>query len=151
MTKNTVFHRSVQAVKLSWLKPTLPANILAIYNLPIIKIFRFLGGFSTLYLVSNVSSLFLNVYIYTIGVYINVIISLLFVLFLVYINCHRILYMYKTLKNNGIEIEYYSKNSFFKINTREWEKIKVLKYRNSEVFNHGYFNGNYRDTRSSKN
>ena len=100
MVKKTIFRRIGLIVKFGLRKPNLPKNILALQNYPLIRIFRVLGGISTICLISNKLSILGEGYIYIISLYVCVFITLSFNIYLFYIHYHRIKYIYKTMNKN---------------------------------------------------
>lgn len=85
MKNKTTFKRLIIGFKKGYLIPTLPDNIIKIQSYSIIRIIRFLGGFSFLLIVSKS---YLNYSFYTL--YIAMFFVLLFTIYHIIISYYRI-------------------------------------------------------------
>lgn len=92
-----IFIRTWQGIYKGWSAPSLPEHILALQSKPIIRIFRVLGGISTLALLGRgyLGRFELNGYV----LYATMFIAFMFLLYNFYIGWYRIKYIYKTIKD----------------------------------------------------
>ena len=86
-------------VKLGWKTPTLPDNILKFQMHPLIRVLRVLGGLSTVLVLTKKSLLFPSFFLY-----IFLLLSLMFFIYHTYISYYRIIYMYKTLRSDKLDV-----------------------------------------------
>lgn len=94
------FLRTFTGIKKGLLTPNLPEEILAFQKNPIIRIFRVIGGLSTLTLLGRG-------YFESHGfiIYISIFFSLIFFIYSVYISIHRYRHLKKLLKNNDLDVK----------------------------------------------
>ena len=85
--------------KKGFLIPTLPENILKIQSYPLIRILRFLGGVSMLFVLSRAHT---NFPIYFL--YIAIFIMFLFFIYHVIISYYRVKHVFKLLKSEATEV-----------------------------------------------
>jgi len=104
LNKKTIFQRLIIGLKKGWTTPTLPNHIITLQNNIFIRFLRVLGGISIILLITHRLELLGNGILYKICLIICIVISLMFSIYLLYINYHRIKHMYKVLKNDEIEI-----------------------------------------------
>ena len=104
MIQKNIFKRLLIGAKKGILTPNLPSHILKIHNSVLIRIFRFLGGLSTILIVSNKLSILGNGILYISALYICFIITTLFSIYLMFLNYHRIKHIYKVLKNKELDV-----------------------------------------------
>ena len=83
--------------------PTLPYFLITLQNKPIIRILRFLGGISMILIITHKLEYLGNGIIYLIALLICTLFSLIFTIYLFYINYYRVKYMIKTLKTNKLD------------------------------------------------
>lgn len=86
--------------KKGFFTPTLPEKILAFQSYPLIRILRFLGGISILFILSKV---YLKFHIYSL--YIAIFFVTLFAVYHFVITYYRIKHMVKLLKSDALEIK----------------------------------------------
>ena len=91
------FIRTWNGIYKGWSAPSLPEHILALQSKPIIRIFRVLGGLSTLALLGRGYLRVFEIKEYVL--YGVMFIALLFLLYNLYIGWHRIKYIYKNIKD----------------------------------------------------
>lgn len=81
--------------------PTLPDNILKLQLHPVIRVLRVVGGLSTLLLITDrVRDYSLPIYVYIIAI----VVSIVFLIYHIYITYYRIIHMYKVLKSDQLNI-----------------------------------------------
>jgi hypothetical protein len=95
--------RIYTGVRVGVITPTLPANILALQNNPIIRILRVLGGISLILLLTQRLNVLGSGLLYLTALYVCFIIIIFFSIYLMYINYHRIINMYKVLNSDQLE------------------------------------------------
>jgi hypothetical protein len=99
MNNKTIFQRLVIGFKKGVSTPNLPDNILKLQLNPLIRILRFLGGVSFLFILGNK---YLNYPVYFL--YISMFIAILFTIYHLFISYFRFKHIYKILKSNDLEI-----------------------------------------------
>jgi hypothetical protein len=99
MNKKTLFQRIIIGVKLGWKTPTLPEKVIKFQAHPLIRVFRVLGGVSTLYLLSNKAS---NYYIYMF--YVAFFFCFLFFIYHVILSFFRVKHIYRILKSDKLDV-----------------------------------------------
>jgi len=97
--KNNTIKRLVIAFKKGILTPTLPDNIIKIQSYPIIRIIRFLGGFSFLFLVGKS---YLNYPFYIL--YIAMFFTFLFTIYHIIISYYRFKHIIALLNSDKLDI-----------------------------------------------
>nr|YP_010164136.1 hypothetical protein K8J96_mgp42 [Metarhizium album]QRK27501.1 hypothetical protein [Metarhizium album] len=97
--KRTILQRILLGLKVGWKTPTLPENILKFTMNPIIRIIRVIGGISTVLILTKKSLLFPNFFIYILFFF-----TFFFFVYHCFITYHRIIYMYKVLKSDKLDI-----------------------------------------------
>ena len=98
--KNQIFKRLFIGFKKGLLTPTLPDNIIKLQSYPIIRIIRFLGGFSFLLIVSKS---YLNYSYYVL--YFAMFFVLLFTVYHIIISFYRFKHIFKLLKSDKLDIK----------------------------------------------
>lgn len=95
-TKNKII-RTWHGIYKGWSAPSLPEHILVLQSKPIIRIFRVLGGISTLALLGKgfLGGFVLNGYV----LYATLFVAFMFLLYNFYIGWYRIKYIYKNIKD----------------------------------------------------
>ena len=96
--------RIYTGVRVGVIIPTLPANILALQNNPIIRILRVLGGISLILLLTQRLNVLGSGLLYLTALYVCFIIIIFFSIYLMYINYHRIIHIYKVLNSDQLEV-----------------------------------------------
>lgn len=98
--KKSLLQRITLGLKKGWNTPTLPAAVLEFERNPLIRIFRIIGGISVGTLLwqryQNLPSFVL---------YISVIISFIFFIYLIILTLIRINHMWKVLRGNDLDIK----------------------------------------------
>ena len=84
--------------------PNLPLNILELQKNPIIRILRVLGGISIILILTHKLDVLGSGLLYLTALYLCFIISIIFCIYLMYVNFHRIKYMYKVFNSNELEV-----------------------------------------------
>lgn len=102
--RKTIFQRLSLGLKKGWSTPTLPNHIIILQNHIFIRILRVLGGISIILIITHRLEALGNGMLYIMFLYLCLIFSFMFSIYLLYINYHRIKHMYKVLKNNDLEI-----------------------------------------------
>lgn len=97
--KKTIFTRLATGFKLGLNTPTLPDNIIKVQSYPIIRIIRFLGGVSILFILSK---RYLNFPI--IFLYIAMFFTLIFTIYHIIITFYRIKHIIEVLKSDKLDI-----------------------------------------------
>lgn len=93
-------------LKRAWQIPLLPPRILDFYNHPFIRIFRVIGGFSTMSFFLRDKPYFKEIFEYHIYLkYIILFIALSHMILIVFITGYKVFHGFKTLKRNGPEFE----------------------------------------------
>jgi hypothetical protein len=106
--KKTIFQRLLIGFKKGYNTPTLPENLITLHNSVLIRYLRITGGLSTILLITGrleklVEKLGLNSYI-KIFFYLCLILTILFFFYSIYLNFHRIKYMYKVWKSDELDV-----------------------------------------------
>ena len=96
--KKTIFTGIMIGIKKGIFTPTLPQNILNFQRHPLIRILRFLGGMSLLFIMSKIYTIFPFYFLY-----IAYFISLLFLIYQIGITYYRIKHIYKLFKSGELE------------------------------------------------
>jgi hypothetical protein len=99
MTNKNIFKRFLNAGLRAYSIPTLPDNILKIQSYPIIRIFRFLGGFSLLMILSKS---YLNYHSYFTCIFF--IFALIFTIYHFIISFYRFKHMLSVFKSDKFDI-----------------------------------------------
>jgi len=102
LNKKTIFQRLIIGLKKGWITPTLPNHIITLQNNIFIRFLRVLGDISIILLITHRLEFLGNGILYKICLIICIVISLMFSIYLLYINYYRIKHMYKVLINNEI-------------------------------------------------
>jgi hypothetical protein len=100
----TIFQRLILGLKKGWTTPTLPNHIINLQNKVFIRVLKSLGGISIIFIITHRLELLGNGLLYKICLIICIVFSLIFIIYLLYINYYRINHMYKVLKNNDLDI-----------------------------------------------
>ena len=79
--------------------PTLPKHILDFNQKPLIRLFRVIGGVSTILIVTNNLKILGNGVLYLIGFSFCFLFSWMLIIYLIYLTFHRIKHIYKLFKN----------------------------------------------------
>ena len=98
--KKTIFSRVWAGVKLGWTTPNLPQKVRDFQINPLIRILRVLGGISILYLLSNKAYIY-NEYL----LYLAIFFCVSFFIYHLYISVHRVIFIYRTLKSEKLDIK----------------------------------------------
>ena len=98
--KKTVYQRILLGIKLGWNTPTLPEEVLNFQAHPFMRIFRVLGGISTVLILTKKSLLFPAFFLY-----IFFVISLAFFIYHTIISYYRLKHIYKTIKSDKLDIK----------------------------------------------
>lgn len=98
------FKRLVVGFRKGWNTPNVPAHIITLQQNPLIRILRVLGGLSIILIISKRLELLGNGLLYTIALYICISISLIFVLYLMYVNYYKIKTILKILKSEDLDV-----------------------------------------------
>lgn len=96
--------RIFSGFKKGLITPNLPSEILKLQNNPIIRILRVLGGISIILILTHKLDVLGSGLLYLTALYLCLIISILFCIYLMYVNFHRIKYMYKVLNSDKLEV-----------------------------------------------
>ena len=102
--KKTISQRLLIGFKKGWSTPTLPVHIIALQKNIFIRLLRVLGGISIITLITHRLEILGDGILYLICLYICILFSLMFNLYLFYINYHRIKYMYKVWKSDELNV-----------------------------------------------
>lgn len=102
--KKNLFNSLYIGLKKGILTKTLPDHILLLQKNIYIRILRVLGGISIILLITHKLQFLGDGIIYIIAVYLCVFISLLFYAYILYINYHRAIHIYKLLKSDYFDI-----------------------------------------------
>jgi hypothetical protein len=97
MTK--LFKRILTGLKLGWNTPTLPEKVIKFQGHPLIRVFRVLGGVSTVLVLTKKSLIFPGFFLY-----IFLLLTLAFFIYHTVISYYRIIHMYKTLKSDKLNV-----------------------------------------------
>lgn len=93
--KKTIFQRIIIGLKKGYNTPTLPENLLVLHNSVLIRYLRVTGGLSAILLITGrLEKIGLGV-LYPFFLYLCIILTLLFFFYSIYLNYHRVKYMYK--------------------------------------------------------
>ena len=98
--KKSILKRLWVGVKLGWTTPTLPPNIIKFQIHPLIRILRVLGGISTVLVLTKKSLLFPSFFLY-----VFLLLSLSFFIYHTVISYFRLVYMYKTLRSDKLDVK----------------------------------------------
>lgn len=93
-----------QVLKKGLLTPTLPDHIIEFQNKLYIRIIRVLGSLSLVLLLSHRLELYFTGVYYSIAIYICFIFILMFNIYIIYINYHRIIHSIKVLRSDKLDI-----------------------------------------------
>jgi hypothetical protein len=97
---SNIIKRLAIGFKKGYLTPTLPSNIIKIQTYPIIRIFRFLGGISFLFILSK-NHLNYPSYIF----YLSILFSFLFTIYHIIISYFRIKHIIYLLKSDQLDVK----------------------------------------------
>ena len=100
MNNKNIIVRLFTGFKKGFLTPTLPENILKIQSYPLIRILRFLGGVSMLFVLSRAHT---NFPIYFL--YIATFFMFLFFVYHIIISYYRVKHVFKLLKSDALEVK----------------------------------------------
>ena len=101
MSKNkTILSRIWVGVKLGWNTPNLPPKVIEFQAHPLIRIFRVLGGVSTVLILTKKSLIFPAFFLY-----IFFLLSLAFFIYHTIISYFRMTYMYKTIQSDKLDVK----------------------------------------------
>lgn len=93
--KKTIFQRLIIGFKKGYNTPTLPENLLVLQNSVVIRYLRITGGLSAILLITGrLEKLGLGI-LYPFFLYLCLLLTLLFFFYSLYLNYHRVKYMYK--------------------------------------------------------
>lgn len=97
--KKSLLQRITLGLKKGWNTPTLPAAVLEFERNPLIRIFRIIGGIS-------VGTLLWQRYQYLpiVFLYISVIISFIFCIYLIILSIIRLKHMWKVLRGKDLDV-----------------------------------------------
>ena len=104
MTIKNFLKRFLNAGLRAYSIPTLPDNILKIQSYPIIRILRFLGGLSTILVISHKLEILGNGLLYDISLYFCFCFILIFFVYLIYVSYFRFIHMYKVFKSGNLDV-----------------------------------------------
>ena len=97
--QKTIFQRIFTGLKLGWNTPTLPEKVIKFQGHPLIRVFRVLGGVSTVLILTKKSLLFPGFFLY-----IFLLLTLAFFIYHTVISYYRIIHIYKTLKSDKLNV-----------------------------------------------
>ena len=97
MNNRTIFSRIIIGFKKGWNTPSLPPHLIELNNNPLIRIMRFLGGVSIFMIITHK-------YGYSIILYINIFLTLIFGLYHFYLTYYRFKHIYKLIKNGDLNV-----------------------------------------------
>jgi len=97
--KNNFMLRLLKGFKKGFITPTLPDNIINIQSYPLIRILRFLGGLSFIFILGKS---YLNYSVFTL--YISMFFAFLFTIYHIVINCYRIKHIIKLIKSDKLDV-----------------------------------------------
>lgn len=98
--QRTIFKRILTGLKLGWNTPTLPDNIIKFTMHPLIRIFRVLGGISTILILTKKSLLFPAVFLYVFFT-----ISIAYFIYHTILSYFRYKHIYKLLKSDKLDVK----------------------------------------------
>lgn len=137
---------------------TLPSEINELHNRIYIRVLRVIGGISVILIISRRLEYLGDGWLYLVFLSICVIFSLLFSIYLMYINYYRINNIYKILKSDKINVKTkdISKplniNKFTSLSNLKSQFIKEFKFKNKnlQIRKYSYYKGKYNiDTNKS--
>ena len=96
--KQNILLRLLKGFKKDFITPTLPDNIIKFQSYPLIRILRFLGGLSFIFILSKS---YLNYSIFTL--YLSMLFAFLFTVYHFVISCYRIKHIIKLIKSDKLE------------------------------------------------
>lgn len=97
--KKTILQRIKDGIILAWKTPTLPENVIKVQSHPFIRILRVLGGLSMVLILTKKSLLFPPFFLY-----IFLALTCIFFISHAIISVIRVKHMYKTLKNDKLDV-----------------------------------------------
>lgn len=65
MKKKTIFNRIIFGIKSGWELPTLPSHVISFDRLILVRLFKFIGSFSTFFIISGIGHTFNNIVFYS--------------------------------------------------------------------------------------
>ena len=104
MNNKNIIVRLFTGFKKGFLTPTLPENILKIQSYPLIRILRFLGGVSMLFVLSKAHTNFPIYFLYFATFFI-----FLFFVYHIIISYYRVKHIFKLLKSDALEVKKFQK------------------------------------------
>jgi hypothetical protein len=102
--KKNIFHRLFIGFKKGLLTPTLPDHIMVLQKNVFIRFIRVLGGISIILIVTHRLEVLGSGLLYEVCLYLCVFFSIIFNIYLMYVNYHRIKYMYKVFKSDKLDV-----------------------------------------------
>ena len=93
-----------RGVKKGLITPTLPINILELQKNPIIRILRVLGGISIILILTHKLDVLGSGLLYISALYLCFFIIIIFWIYLMYVNYHRIKHMYRVINSNVLDV-----------------------------------------------
>jgi len=96
-----ISQRISKGIQKSWSVPTLPAHIINFHNHPITRIFRIIGGLSILITLGRIT---LTIDIPNYILYTSNFISILFFIYMLVISILRLIYVFKVLKTDELDV-----------------------------------------------
>lgn len=102
--KKTLFNRFYTGVSRGITTKTLPEHILVVHNNIYVRIFRVIGGICLILLLTKKLEYLGDGRIYIISVYSCIFFSALLYAYILYINYHRVIHIYKLLKSEDFEV-----------------------------------------------
>lgn len=104
MGKRTLYQRLFLGIKKGLLTPTLPEHIIALQNNVFIRLLRVLGGISLILTVTHRLDSLGDGLFYIFCIYLCLILNVMFSIYILYRNNHRIKHMYKLLKSDALYV-----------------------------------------------
>ena len=98
------FQRLKIGFKKGFLTPTIPENIIVLNKNPLIRILRFLGGLSTILVISHKLEVLGNGLLYDISLYFCFCFILMFFVYLISVSYFRFIHMYKVFKSGNLYV-----------------------------------------------
>ena len=103
-SNRTILQRLIIGFNKGFFTPSLPQNILSLHNNPLIRIFRFIGGISTLCILTHKLDYLGNGILYLTILYLCFFIILLFTTYSFFIAYYRIRHIFKLIRNGAYDI-----------------------------------------------
>lgn len=104
MKKKNLFQRLFIGIKKGLFTPTLPEYIIVIHNNVFIRIFRVVSGICALLIITHKLESLGDGLLYLFSLYICIIINIIYSIYMIFINYHRIKHIYKVLKSDALDI-----------------------------------------------